>query len=70
MIGLLKNPYVILGFVVFMSAVYAIGYVKGQYAKETEYLKKDIGKGVENNEILANRVDDAGLIELLKQGKF
>lgn len=70
MLNVIRNPYVLLGIVVLGVTIYALGYYKGGVDKENYYLKKDIGKGVENNEILANRPDDAEFFRLLEQGKF
>lgn len=49
---------------------FGLGYYKGQIDKQNSYLKKDIGKGIENNEILSNRGDHSDMLNELFNGKL
>lgn len=66
--ALMRNPYFWFAALSLLVASHTYTYIKGIQHTEAKYLKKDIGKGVENAEILSNRPDD--IISILHGGQF
>lgn len=63
-----RTPYFYIGIVALLVFTHTYVYMKGRHDMESRLIKKNVEKGIQNNEILSNRPDD--ITVLLRSGKF